>query len=448
MFQGFDMSNSVSLLLVFIEGLISFFSPCVIPLIPVYMGYLAGSGKRVNEDGTIIYNRKNVFLHTIFFNLGVSFAFFILGMTFTALGKFFGDYKLIFTKVGGILIILLGLFQLGIFNFSFLQRERKIIFDLGNREMNPFVALIMGFTFSFAWTPCVGPALSSVLIMASGAKTSLQGNLLVLVYAIGFLIPFLLLGLFTTQVLNFLKENRKLMKYTIKVGAIILIIMGLMTFTGRMNNISSYFNSLSNNKNNSKNLADNSGDKDKGEVDGIGNSENTDNSGDTNNSDDIDKTEDDVEREPVPAFDFTLTDQYGKEHTLSDYKGKVVFLNFWATWCPPCRYEMPDIEELYKEYNLNQDEVIFLGVANPKSEEYPYNQDEEKDEIIAFLDENEYTFPTVFDETGEVFRDYYVYSFPTTFLIDKEGNIFGYQIGMMSKDLMQKAINMTLEASE
>lgn len=448
MFQGFDMSNSVSLLLVFIEGLISFFSPCVIPLIPVYMGYLAGSGKRVNEDGTIIYNRKNVFLHTIFFNLGVSFAFFILGMTFTALGKFFGDYKLIFTKVGGILIILLGLFQLGIFNFSFLQRERKIIFDLGNREMNPFVALIMGFTFSFAWTPCVGPALSSVLIMASGAKTSLQGNLLVLVYAIGFLIPFLLLGLFTTQVLNFLKENRKLMKYTIKVGAIILIIMGLMTFTGRMNNISSYFNSLSNNKNNSKNLADNSGDKDKGEVDGIGNSENTDNSGDTNNSDDIDKTEDEVEREPVPAFDFTLTDQYGKEHTLSDYKGKVVFLNFWATWCPPCRYEMPDIEELYKEYNLNQDEVIFLGVANPKSEEYPYNQDEEKDEIIAFLDENEYTFPTVFDETGEVFRDYYVYSFPTTFLIDKEGNIFGYQIGMMSKDLMQKAINMTLEASE
>ncbi|NLK75540.1 MAG: redoxin domain-containing protein [Clostridiales bacterium] len=448
MFQGFDMSNSVSLLLVFIEGLISFFSPCVIPLIPVYMGYLAGSGKRVNEDGTIIYNRKNVFLHTIFFNLGVSFAFFILGMTFTALGKFFGDYKLIFTKVGGILIILLGLFQLGIFNFSFLQRERKIIFDLGNREMNPFVALIMGFTFSFAWTPCIGPALSSVLIMASGAKTSLQGNLLVLVYAIGFLIPFLLLGLFTTQVLNFLKENRKLMKYTIKVGAIILIIMGLMTFTGRMNNISSYFNSLSNNKNNSKNLADNSGDKDKGEVDGIGNSENTDNSGDTNNSDDIDKTEDEVEREPVPAFDFTLTDQYGKEHTLSDYKGKVVFLNFWATWCPPCRYEMPDIEELYKEYNLNQDEVIFLGVANPKSEEYPYNQDEEKDEIIAFLDENEYTFPTVFDETGEVFRDYYVYSFPTTFLIDKEGNIFGYQIGMMSKDLMQKAINMTLEASE
>ena len=448
MFQGFDMSNSVSLLLVFIEGLISFFSPCVIPLIPVYMGYLAGSGKRVNEDGTIIYNRKNVFLHTIFFNLGVSFAFFILGMTFTALGKFFGDYKLIFTKVGGILIILLGLFQLGIFNFSFLQRERKIIFDLGNREMNPFVALIMGFTFSFAWTPCIGPALSSVLIMASGAKTSLQGNLLVLVYAIGFLIPFLLLGLFTTQVLNFLKENRKLMKYTIKVGAIILIIMGLMTFTGRMNNISSYFNSLSNNKNNSKNLADNSGDKDKGEVDGIGNSENTDNSGDTNNSDDIDKTEDEVEREPVPAFDFTLTDQYGKEHTLSDYKGKVVFLNFWATWCPPCRYEMPDIEELYKEYNLNQDEVIFLGVANPKSEAYPYNQDEEKDEIIAFLDENEYTFPTVFDETGEVFRDYYVYSFPTTFLIDKEGNIFGYQIGMMSKDLMQKAINMTLEASE
>jgi cytochrome c-type biogenesis protein len=92
-------------------------------------------------------------------------------------------------------------------------------------------------------TSCVGPALSSVLILASSARTSLIGNGLVLVYAIGFVIPFLLLGLFTTQVLNFLDKHRKLMKYTVKAGGIILILMGIMTFTGWINGISAYLNS-------------------------------------------------------------------------------------------------------------------------------------------------------------------------------------------------------------
>lgn len=169
-------------------------------------------------------------------------------LSFTILGSFFTNNKLLFTRIGGILIVILGLFQLGVFDFSFLQKERKIHIELTDKKMNPIMALIMGFTFSFAWTPCIGPALSSVLIMASGATTSLVGNLLVFVYAMGFLIPFLLLGLFTTQVLNFLKSKQRLLKYTIKAGGIILIIMGIMIFTGWMNNVSAYLNSYSYNK--------------------------------------------------------------------------------------------------------------------------------------------------------------------------------------------------------
>lgn len=205
-------TNSASFVLVFLEGILSFFSPCVIPLIPVYMGYLAGNGKKVVEDGNIIYERKKVFLNTLFFVLGISFSFFILGMSFTTLGSFFSSNKLLLTRVGGILIILLGLFQIGIFDLSFLKKERKIKMNLTDKKMNPAIALAMGFTFSFAWTPCIGPALSSVLIMASGATSSVMGNILVFVYAIGFLIPFLLLGLFTTQVLNFSKGKTKVTK--------------------------------------------------------------------------------------------------------------------------------------------------------------------------------------------------------------------------------------------
>lgn len=433
--EGLVVSNSISFILVFLEGVLSFFSPCIIPLIPVYISYLAGNGKKELEDGTIVYDRRKVFLNTVFFTLGISFAFFVLGMTFTALGSFFRENKLLFTRIGGVIILVLGLFQLGILDFSFLQKERKLHLDLTERRMNKFVALIMGFTFSFAWTPCIGPMLSSVLIMASGAATMLTGNLLVLVYTIGFLLPFLLLGLFTTQVLNFLKAKQKLLKYTIKAGGIILIIIGIMIFTGWMNSLSGYLNSFSSNNQSTT----------KKEEAITENSENvTDNTSpdETNVKED---TEDDIKK-TIPAFDFTLTDQYGNEHTLSDYKGKVVFLNFWATWCPPCQKEMPDIEELYQEYNSNQDEVIFLGITNPSSTDYPTNSDVSITEIKSFIEDKGYTFPTLFDETGEILEQYGISAFPTTFMIDKKGNIFGYVPGMMTKDIMVNIINQTLQS--
>jgi cytochrome c-type biogenesis protein len=233
-------TDSISFLFVLLEGLLSFFSPCIIPLIPVYMGYLAGNTDDIGKDGKIIYNKRKVFLHTICFVLGISFAFFILGLSFTAIGKFFHSNQVLFTRIAGILIIILGLFQLGVLNLKFLNHERKFYYNIREKRANPIVAFVMGFTFSFAWTPCVGPALSSVLILASSASSSLIGNGLVLVYAIGFVIPFLLLGLFTTQVLNFLDNHQTLLKYTVKAGGIILILMGIMTFTGWINGISVY----------------------------------------------------------------------------------------------------------------------------------------------------------------------------------------------------------------
>lgn len=440
-------SNNVSFILVFLEGLLSFFSPCVIPLIPVYMGYLAGGGRKVDDDGTITYDRKKVLLHTMFFILGISFSFFILGLSFTTLGRFFNNYKILFTRAGGILILLLGLFQTGFLDLTFLQKERKIRVNWTDKKMNPVIALIMGFTFSFAWTPCIGPALSSVLIMASGAKTSFIGYMLVSIYAIGFLIPFLFLGLFTTQALNFLKSKRNLIKYTVKAGGAILIIMGIMILTGWMNGISGYLNSVSSKNLNTAQVKENNSGSNK---DSASNNDKTSEGKDIADkyTDTTESSEDAIESDVIPAFDFTLTDQYGNKHTLSDYRGKVVFLNFWATWCPPCRKEMPDIEELYQEYNLNKEEVIFLGVANPSGEDYPNNQDVEKHEIISFLEENQFSFPTVFDETGEVLQNYYISAFPTTFMIDKEGNIYGYVTGMMTKDVMLSVIDETLQATK
>lgn len=417
-------TGSISFLLVFFEGILSFFSPCVIPLIPVYMSYLAGNTEDIDESGNIAYNRKKVFFHTVCFVLGISFAFFILGMSFTAIGAFFKNNKLLFTRIAGIFIVLLGLFQLGILDFKFLNRERKFHLNLSNRSVNPLVAFIMGFTFSFAWTPCVGPALSSVLILASSAESSLIGNLLVLLYAVGFIIPFLLLGLFTTQVLNFLDHHQKLLKYTVKAGGVILVLIGIMTFTGWINSISGYLNSFN----------------------FPGNTQTTEQQESVNEPT---EASDEQKNETLsPAIDFTLVDQYGNEHTLSDYKGKVVFLNFWATWCPPCRKEMPDIEAMYQEYNQNQGDVIFLGVASPRSENNPNTREIDKEGVIEFLEENQLTFPVVFDESGEVFYQYGISALPTTFMINKDGNVYGYAPGMLTKEIMKNIINQTLESTD
>ena len=142
-------------------------------------------------------------------------------------------------------------------------------------------------------------------------------------------------------------------------------------------------------------------------------------------------------------------DQYGVEHRLSDYKGKVVFLNFWATWCPPCRKEMPDIQALYHDYNENQGDVIILGVAHPKNESNPNTRELDREGIIKFLEENGYTFPVVFDESaGEVLSQYNISAFPTTFMIDPNGNIYGYAPGMLNKDMMRSIVEDTLNSTK
>lgn len=237
---GISLANNVSFTLVFLEGFLSFFSPCVLPLIPVYVSYLAGNGKKFNLNGTFIYERKIVLLNTLFFILGISSVFFLLGFSFSTLGTFFNKNKVLFSRIGGIIIIIMGLVQLDLIKLNFLKMEKRIHLDLTNIKMNPITAYVMGFTFSFAWTPCVGPALSSVLILASNANNIFSGNALVLIYTLGFIIPFLILGMFTTEALNFFKEKRNIVKYTIKAGGIILIVIGIMTFTGAFTSISRY----------------------------------------------------------------------------------------------------------------------------------------------------------------------------------------------------------------
>lgn len=404
--MGISVQTGVSAVTVFIQGALSFLSPCVLPLLPLYVSYLAGGAGEDDGKGGVRYPRRRVFINTLFFVLGISFAFFLLGMGLSALGTFFRNYQVWFARISGLIIILFGLYQLGLGKRAMLlEQEHRLPFRLDKVAMNPATALVLGFTFSFAWTPCVGPALSSVLLMASSSGSSAAGFLLIGLYTLGFALPFLAVGLFTGTVLNFFRSHQSIVRWTVKLGGVLLIVMGVLTITGAAGSLSA----------------------------GLAAQEPA--------ASQESAASQEEERPSVPAPDFTLTDQFGESHTLSDYQGKIVFLNFWATWCSPCKSEMPDIQALYEAHGGNAEDLVVLGVAQPG-----VGREGSSEDIADFLSEGGYTYPVVMDEDGSVFAQYGIRAFPTTFMISSDGTVYGYVEGAISAEIMEDIVRQTVEA--
>ena len=415
--SGFDLSVSVSLVTVFVQGILSFFSPCVLPLLPLYLGYLSGSMGDAQGAQT---SRVKTLVNTLFFVIGISAAFFLLALGMTALGQALHQYQKIIIQVGGILIIAFGLFQLGVFRPMALEQDRRIRFPLQKLAMSPLVALVFGFTFSFAWTPCVGPALASVLLMAGSADTALQGFALIGLYTLGFVLPFLAVALFAGGLLKLFQKHRNVVRYTVKVGGALLVVIGLLMVTGWMDTLSGSLAGSDPQATPTVQVTQ------QPEV--------------TDTPEATDAPEE--SQAPIPALDFTLTDQFGNTHTLDQYKGKTILLNFWATWCGPCRSEMPDLQAVYEDYGNNEKDLVVLGVAAPN-----LGQEGSAEDISAFLEENGYTYPTLMNEDASLFYSYGISSFPTTFMIDKNGNVYGYIMGAQSREVFDDIIQQTMDGA-
>ena len=388
--------ENINLFVVFIEGLLSIFSPCILPILPIYLSMLSNSSVENIQDSS--FNNKLLIKNTIFFTIGICITFFILGSSMNALGSFLNVNRYSIMLIAGAIIILMGLFYVGVIKSNLLSREKR--FNLETKKMTPISAFLLGFTFSFGWTPCIGPILASVIIMASSSESSMTSTLLILVYSLGFILPFLIASIFYSKLYKRLNKIKKHMNLIKQISGIIIIIAGFIMIVNGFIGI----NKTSNIK-------------------------------DANSSQSNISSQEEEEDEKLDIIDFTLYDQYGEAHTLSEYKGKVVFLNFWATWCGPCRSEMPHIEEIYKQYNENNDDVVILGVASPN-----LGREGSEENIKNFLREGNYTFPVVMDTNGEFAFKYGVSAYPTTFIIDKEGYVKGYIPGAMDKETMEKII--------
>ena len=140
-----------------------------------------------------------------------------------------------------------------------------------------------------------------------------------------------------------------------------------------------------------------------------------------------------------------LIDQYGKKHNLQDYKGKVIMINFWVSWCSDCKKEIPKVVELYKEYGENKKDLIILGVVTPISEKYPDNKDRiNKKALLKHITDNKYIFPSLFDETGKTYAEYEIEEYPSTFIIDRNGYLKVYIKGAVAKEELKQHIESVL----
>ena len=407
--------ENINFFIVFVEGILSIFSPCILPILPIYLSMLSNSS--IDDIQSSDFKSKVLIKNTILFVLGISTTFFILGSSISVLSSFFNNNKYIIMVLGGFIIIIMGLFHMGIIKIDLLNREKKL--NVKHNKMSSFSAFVLGFTFSFGWTPCIGPILASVLVMASGSDNIVTSNLLILTYTIGFIVPFIIASLFYSKLYKRFNAIKKYMNEIKKISGAFIIIAGVIMLINGVTNINRTLAYKNNYQSQSSQTVNDENDE-KGETDEI---------------DETDETDETNEDSGLLPIDFTLYDQYGETHTLSEYKGKVVFLNIWATWCPPCKEEMPYIDELYEEYNKNQDDVVILGVAAPN-----LGREGSEEHIKKFLEENNHNFPVVFDDDASMVYGYGISAFPSTFIINKEGFITRYIPGAMNKETMKSLI--------
>ncbi len=227
----------------FLAGLISFVSPCVLPLVLPYLGYMAGvSLDQLTGNAPSAVRRRVVFVSSLTFVLGFSTVVVLLGAGASAIGQLLRSYMHILTIVGGVLIIIMGLHFLGVFRIGLLHRQARI--EVRNHKVGPGGSYLMGLAFGFGWTPCIGPVLSVILGIAGTRATVGSGALLLAVYSLGLGIPFIIAGLFAGPFMRWMQGFRGHLDKVEKGMGAFLVLTGVLFITGYITNIAFWMLSM------------------------------------------------------------------------------------------------------------------------------------------------------------------------------------------------------------
>ncbi|MEP2640747.1 MULTISPECIES: cytochrome c biogenesis protein CcdA [Roseobacteraceae] len=215
-------------------GVISFLSPCVLPIVPPYLAYMSGVsiGEMTGETAA----RKRAVIAALFFVMGLSTVFLILGFTASAFGAFFLQNQVLFAQISGLVVVVFGLHFVGLFRIPFLDQEARL--DAGDQGGSSFGAYVLGLAFAFGWTPCIGPQLGAILSLAASEASVSRGTLLLGIYAAGLGIPFLLAAMFMTRAVGVMNKIKRHMKTIERVMGILLIVVGLAMVTGAFSTFS------------------------------------------------------------------------------------------------------------------------------------------------------------------------------------------------------------------
>lgn len=225
----------------FIAGLLSFFSPCVLPLLPAYFSFITGlSLDELTENRK--ENRQKVIFSTLAYVAGFSFVFILLGASASFLGGLVRDYAWVLRFFGGGVIIIFGLHLLGIINIKALEFEKRL--HVKEKPLHLVGTFFIGMAFAAGWTPCIGPMLTSILFLAGSQETVSQGVLLLAIFSSGMALPFIILSFFVHSILGFLKKTRNLIRTLNIISGFLLIVIGLLLIFGKFDVIAQKMNLL------------------------------------------------------------------------------------------------------------------------------------------------------------------------------------------------------------
>lgn len=231
------MAANPTIWLAFMAGLLSFVSPCVLPLYPSYISYISGvSFSREDSASVTSQVRRKALSHAVFFVLGFSVIFIALGASASLLGTLFSEYRNVISVIGGLIVIVMGLVLMKVIKWDFFMREAK--WNLQSKPAGYLGAFIVGISFAAGWTPCIGPILASVIALAATSESN--GMFLMFFYALGFALPFLILAYTLGSLRWLLKYSERISQ----VGGAILVVMGILLLTGKMTEITTWLTRL------------------------------------------------------------------------------------------------------------------------------------------------------------------------------------------------------------